>query len=129
MVGCGWLWLVVVGCSWLWLVVVTCGSLWLVAVGCGCTVGSSWLVGWSVGCLVSWLHGWTVGWCEEDGDVAGVVTPLRGVGQVVLHGVVQVVEEGELLRENQHRVVEEDGDGQVEVPREEGEHLEPMRCV
>ena len=34
MVGCGWLWLVVVGCGWLWLVVVGCGWLWLVVVGC-----------------------------------------------------------------------------------------------
>ena len=35
----------------------------------------------------------TCGVCEGDGDVVGVVTPLRGVVQVVLHGV-QVVEVG-----------------------------------
>ena len=38
--------------------------------------------------------------CEGDGDVVGVVTPLRGVAQVVLHGV-QVVEVGVLLRVHQ----------------------------
>ena len=58
--------------------------------------------------------------CEGDGDVVGVVTPLRGVAQVVLHGV-QVVEVGVLLRVHQDRGVEEDGEGQVEVEREEGE--------
>ena len=58
--------------------------------------------------------------CEGDGDVAGVVTPLRGGAQVVLHGV-QVVEVGVLLRVHQDRGVEEDGEGQVEVEREEGE--------
>ena len=35
MVGCGWLWLVVLGCGGLWLVVVGCGWLWWVVVGCG----------------------------------------------------------------------------------------------
>ena len=58
--------------------------------------------------------------CEGDGDVVGVVTPLRGVAQVVLHGV-QVVEVGVRLRVHQDRGVEEDGEGQVEVEREEGE--------
>ena len=56
--------------------------------------------------------------CEGDGDVVGVVTPLRGVAQVVLHGV-QVVEVGVRLRVHQDRGVEEDGEGQVEVEREE----------
>ena len=63
----------------------------------------------------------------------------------MLHGV-QVVEVGARLRVHQDRGVEEDGEGQVEVEREEGEvkerrscmdadgmktqeHLEPMRCV
>ena len=48
--------------------------------------------------------------CEGDGDVVGVVTPLRGVAQVVLHGV-QVVEVGVRLRVHQDRGVEEDGEG------------------
>ena len=58
--------------------------------------------------------------CEGDGDVLGVVTPLRGVAQVLLHGV-QVVEVGVRLRVHQDGEVEEDGEGQVEVEREEGE--------
>ena len=58
--------------------------------------------------------------CEGVGDVVGVVTHLRGVAQVVLHGV-QVVEVGVRLRVHQDRGVEEDGEGQVEVEREEVE--------
>ena len=58
--------------------------------------------------------------CEGTDDVVGVVTPLRGVAQVVLHGV-QVVEVGVRLRVHQDRGVEEDGEGQVEVERQEGE--------
>ena len=73
----------------------------------------------------------------------GVVTPLRGVAQVVLHGV-QVVEVGVRLRVHQDRGVEEDGEGQVEGRKSRSrrdahgwhadgmktqEHLEPMRCV
>ena len=54
---------------------------------------------------------------RETVDVVGVVTPLRGVAQVVLHGV-QVVEVGVRLRVHQDRGVEEDGEGQVEVERE-----------
>ena len=66
--------------------------------------------------------------CEGDGDVVGVVTPLRGVAQVVFHGV-QVVEVGVWLRVHQDRGVEEDGEGQVEVEREEGEVAgEPHMC-
>ena len=58
---------------------------------------------------------------EGGGDVVGVVTPLvRGGAQVVLHGV-QVVEVGVRLRVHQDGEVEEDGEGQVEVEREEGE--------
>ena len=57
--------------------------------------------------------------CEGDGDVVGVVTPLRG-GAQVLHGI-QVVEVGVRLRVHQDGEVEEDGEGQVEVEREEGE--------
>ena len=58
--------------------------------------------------------------CEGDGDVVGVVTPLGGVAQVGLHGV-KVVEVGAMLRVHQDRGVEEDGEGHVEVGREEGE--------
>ena len=54
--------------------------------------------------------------CEGDGDVVGVKAPLRGVAQVVVHGV-QVVEVGVQVRVHQDRGVEEDGEGQVEVER------------
>ena len=60
------------------------------------------------------------GLCEGDGDVAGVKAPLRGMAQVVFHGV-QVVEVGVQVRVHQDRGVEEDGEGQVEVEREVGE--------
>ena len=66
--------------------------------------------------------------CEGDGDVVGVVTPLRGVAQVVFHGV-QVLEVGVRLRVDQDRGVEEDGEGQVEVEREEGEIKENHTCM
>ena len=54
-----------------------------------------------------------------------------GVAQVVFHGV-QVVEVGVQVRVHQDRGVEEDGEGQVEVEREEGEdqgepHMHDMR--
>ena len=58
--------------------------------------------------------------CEGDGDVVGVVAPLRGVARVIFHGV-QVVEVGVQVRVHQDRGVEEDGEGQVEVEREVGE--------
>ena len=58
--------------------------------------------------------------CEGDGDVVGVKTPLGGVAQVIFHGV-QVVEVGVQVRVHQDRGVEEDGEGQVEVEREEDE--------
>ena len=66
--------------------------------------------------------------CEGDGDVVGVVARLRGVAQVVLHGV-QVVEVGVRLMVHQDRGVEEDGEGQVEVEREEGEVKERRSCM
>ena len=66
--------------------------------------------------------------CEGDGDVVGVVSPLRGVAQVVLHGI-QVVEVGVRLRVHQDGEVEEDGEGQVEVEREEGEVKERRSCM
>ena len=66
--------------------------------------------------------------CEGDGDVVGVKAPLRGVAQVVFHGV-QVVEVGVQLRVHQDRGVEEDGEGQVEVEREEGEVKENHTCM
>ena len=59
-------------------------------------------------------------YCEGDGDVVGVKALLRGVVLVVLHGV-QSVEVGVQLRVHQDRGVEEDGEGQVEVEREEVE--------
>ena len=58
--------------------------------------------------------------CEGGVDVVGVVTPLRGGAQVVLHGD-QVVELSVLLGVHEKEEVEEDGEGQVEVEREEGE--------
>ena len=83
--------------------------------------------------------------CEGDGNVVGVVTPLRGVAQVIFHGV-QLVEVGVRLKVYQDRGVEEHGEGQVEVEKEESEikerrswmvcgwnethdHLEPMKCM
>ena len=66
--------------------------------------------------------------CEGDGDVVGVVTPLGGVAQVSFHGV-KVVEVGVVLRVHQDRGVEEDGEGQVEVEREEDEVKEKRSCV
>ena len=71
------------------------------------------------------------GLCEGAGDVVSVKAPLGGVAQVVLHGV-QVVEVGVQVRVHQDRGVEEDGEGQVEVEREEGEnqgepHMHDMR--
>ena len=54
-------------------------------------------------------------------DVVGVVTLLvRGGAQVVLHGD-QVVELNVLLGVHEEGEVAEDGEGQVEVGREESE--------
>ena len=50
----------------------------------------------------------------------GIVTPLRGGAQVVLHGI-QVVEVGVQLRVHQDGEVEEDGECQADVEREEDE--------
>ena len=61
-------------------------------------------------------------------DVVGVVTPLRGSALVVLH-VVQVVEVGVRLGVHQGGEVEEDGEGQVEVEREESEVRENHTCM
>ena len=66
--------------------------------------------------------------CEGVGDVVGVATPLGGVAQVIFHGV-KVVEVGVVLRVHQDRKEEEDGEGQVEVEREEGEVREKRSCV
>ena len=66
--------------------------------------------------------------CEGDGDAVGVKAPLRGVGQVAVHGV-QVVEVGVRLRVHQDRGLEEDEGGQVEVEREEGEVKENHTCM
>ena len=46
----------------------------------------------------------------------------------MLHGI-QVVEVGVQLRVHQDGEVEEDGEGQVEVEREEGEVKERRLCV
>ena len=62
-------------------------------------------------------------------DVVGVVTPLvRGGAQVVLHGD-QVVEISVLLWVHEKGEVEEDGEDQVEVEREEGEVKEKRSCM
>ena len=66
--------------------------------------------------------------CEGVGDVVGVEAPLGGVAQVVFHGV-EVVEVGVVLRVHQDRGVGEDGEGQVEVEREEGEVKENHTCM
>ena len=55
--------------------------------------------------------------CEGESDVVGVVAPLGGVAQVVLHGI-QVVEVGVQVRVHEEGQKEEDGEGQVEVERE-----------
>ena len=72
------------------------------------------------GCDLTRAQFWCSLECEGDGDVVGVVTPLRGVAQVGLHGD-QVVELSVLLGVREKGEVEEDGQGQVEVEREEGE--------
>ena len=67
--------------------------------------------------------------CEGGVDVVGVVTPLvLGGAQVVLHGD-QVVELSVLLGVHEKGEVEEDGEGQVEVEREEGEVKERRSCM
>ena len=72
----------------------------------------------------TWLFvAWDLDWhvkCEGDGDVVGVLTPLRGGAQVVLHGA-HFFELRVLLGVHQEGEVEEDGEGHVEVKREEGE--------
>ena len=50
------------------------------------------------------------------------------MAQVILPGV-KVVEVGVVLRVHQDRGVEEDGEGQVEVEREEGEVKENHTCM
>ena len=66
--------------------------------------------------------------CEGDGGVVGVLTPLRGGAQVVLHGA-KGLELRVLLGVHQKGEVEEDGEGQVEVEREESEVKEQRTCV
>ena len=61
-------------------------------------------------------------------DVVGVVTPLRGSAQVVLHGD-QVVELSVLLGVHKKGEVEEDGTDQVEVERDESEVKEKRTCM
>ena len=50
------------------------------------------------------------------------------MAQVVFHGV-KVVEVGVVLRVHQDRRVEEDGEGQFEVEKEEGEVKERRSCM
>ena len=50
------------------------------------------------------------------------------MAQVSFHGV-KVVEVGVVLRVHQDRGEEEDGEGQVEVEREEGEVKENHTCM
>ena len=67
---------------------------------------------------------WSSSFCEGDGDVVGVVTPLfRGVAQV-LHGD-QVVELSVQLEVQEREGKEEDRKGQVEV--EEEKRLQEVR--
>ena len=66
--------------------------------------------------------------CEGGVDVVGVVTLLRGVAQVVLHGD-QVVELSVLLGVHEKGEVEEDGQDQVEVEGVEGEVKEKRSCM
>ena len=66
--------------------------------------------------------------CEGGVDVVGVVTPLVRGGAQVLHGD-QFVELSVLLGVHDKREVEEDGEGQVEVEREEGEVKEKRSCM
>ena len=53
---------------------------------------------------------------------------FTSVLQVIFHGV-QVVEVGVQVRVHQDRGGEEDGEGQVEVEREEGEVNENHTCM
>ena len=66
--------------------------------------------------------------CEGGVDVVGVVTPLVRGGAQVLHGD-QVVELSVLLDVHEKEEVEEDGEGQIEVEREEGDVKEKRSCV
>ena len=66
--------------------------------------------------------------CEGDGDAVGVVTPLRGVAQVVLHGV-QVVEVGVRLRCIRTEKWKKTGKDRSKVESEEGEVKERRSCV
>ena len=52
--------------------------------------------------------------CEGDGDVVGVVTPLVRGGAQVFHGD-QVVELSVLLEVHEREETGEDGEGQIEV--------------
>ena len=65
--------------------------------------------------------------CEGDGDVVGVVTPLVRGGAQVLHGD-QVVELSVLLEVHEKEEEEEDGEGQIEVEGED-ELKEKRSCM
>ena len=53
---------------------------------------------------------------------------MSSLPQVVFHGV-KVIEVGVVLRVHQDRGEEEDGEGQVEIEREEGEVKENHTCM
>ena len=67
-------------------------------------------------------------YCEGDGDVVGVVTPLVRGGAQVLHGD-QVVELSVLLEVHEREEEGEDGEGQIEVESERGELKERRTCT
>ena len=66
--------------------------------------------------------------CEGDGDVVGVVTPLVRGGAQVLHGD-QVVELSVQLEVQEREEEGEDGEGQIEVESERGELKERRTCT
>ena len=66
--------------------------------------------------------------CEGDGDVVGVVTPLVREGAQIFHGG-QVVELSVLLEVHEREEKGEDGEGQIEVENERGELKERRTCT
>ena len=66
--------------------------------------------------------------CEGVGDVVGVVTPLAEWRRS-FSTVSRLSRSGVVLRVHQDRGEEEDGEGQVEVEREEGEVKENHTCM
>ena len=73
-------------------------------------------------------NGAGVGICEGGVDVVRRRYPLVRGGAQVLHGD-QVVELSVLLEVHEKGEVEEEGEGQVDVEREEGELKERRTCT